>query len=77
MYNVNMWGQWGITPPTPEVEKHKDPDSCDFCAIGIDDGDYYWGGYDVNYIYAECCDGHRCKQWLEHRVRVRKGYQTK
>jgi len=74
MYNANMAGMWGIPPAKTPPKEAEEPNNCSFCACRIEEGDYYWIGYDEHKIYGECCDSHFCKQWLENKARLKKGY---
>jgi len=71
MYNVNMAG-WGLPKPPVVKKDWVPPERCTFCNKEIEEGDYLNAGYDRYMIYAETCDRHYCKQWLEHKVRRRK-----
>lgn len=76
MYNVNMAGMWGIPVKKEEPKEAKEPDRCDHCIKKIEEGDYYYVGYDSNDIYAETCTHFRCTQWFKHKARLRKGYKS-
>lgn len=66
MYKVNFWN---LPVPVETPKKHKPPTKCDLCGKKIEDGDYYYGGYDRLKIYLETCDNMRCHQWLVHKKR--------
>lgn len=55
-----------------EKAKYKAPDSCTFCSNKIEDGDYFYAGYDDNRIYAETCDAFQCHKWLKWKARIRR-----
>ena len=74
MYTVNMFGNtwWNQQVKNATPTEHRPPEKCDFCAIKIESGDFYYGGYDANKIYAETCENIRCHQWLITKKRGKK-----
>ena len=78
MYTVNMFGNQGgwwknrnVAKAIP-VEKYKPPTKCTFCGKKIEDGDFFYAGYDGHRIYSETCDNIRCHQWFTHKVRKKR-----
>jgi hypothetical protein len=77
MYNINMYGgtNWWYQQQQnkkPTKCKFVAPNACIFCSKRIDEGDFFYVGYDEHNIYAETCDNLRCHTWLVKKGRFRK-----
>lgn len=80
MLNINLntnWGTnwWAIQQAKNAKElaaKALIPKICDFCAVKIEEDDYYYIGFDRHRIYAATCTQRRCVQWLNWKIKRRK-----
>ena len=75
--SANVFGGWwqrqqAAKASAENAKKYKPPKMCTFCTKKIEDGDFFYAGYDRNKIYAETCDHIKCYQWLVKDWRVRK-----
>ena len=71
-YNANWWSNYN-KKKKDEKKEYVPPNKCIVCSCEIKDGDWFNAGYDKHKIWLETCDKIRCKQWIEWKVRKKKG----
>lgn len=72
MYWGQNWWQQQQKKKAEEAKMYKPPTVCTFCHKKIEDGDFFYGGYDQHKIYSETCDHIRCHQWLVQKIRKKR-----
>jgi hypothetical protein len=77
MHEFNLITAWYSLPPATPAKppEPKEIERCEFCTTKIEEGDYYYVGYDENKIYAEICTDFKCTQWLKWKARQKKGWK--